>query len=262
MKIRNLSSPSYITVWMLLSCLLTSLSTSAQTFESGEKAVPLIELYTSQGCSSCPPADRWLSTLGQSEHLWSTFVPLAFHVDYWDYIGWKDPFARHEFSQRQRRYAKENNEATVYTPGVRKSGEEWRHWYLSAAPKQVNDIDVGKLRIDVDGSGRFDAEFSSTAPNTQLNVALLGIGLRTKVTRGENRGKTLNQDFVVLAISRYATDDPGVWQGQLPSAVIDTDLTEPELTTSKAAKYAVAAWVTQGTSLKPIQATGGLLSSL
>ena len=133
--------------------------TKAQTFESGNKPVSLIELYTSQGCSSCPPADRWLSSLNDDENLWSKFVPMAFHVDYWDYIGWKDPFASKEYSQRQRRYAGEYGESTVYTPGVRKNGAEWRLWRFFGDPESKQDIDSGNIRITVDENGAFIASY-------------------------------------------------------------------------------------------------------
>jgi len=233
----------------------TSALAEKQTFESTEHAVPLIELYTSEGCSSCPPAERWLSKLTDHEALWSSFVPLAFHVDYWDYIGWKDRFASKEYSQRQRRYAREFKENTVYTPGMRKSGEEWRSWRFFGKPEASSKNEVGKVSITVNGDGSFDASFiqakelKDSQGSLQLNVAILGIDLSSDVTRGENHGKTLEHDFVVLGISSYASADAKTWSGSLP---------EPSV---KASKYAVAAWVTQGQSLKPIQATGGYLAS-
>jgi hypothetical protein len=67
---------------------------------------PLVELYTSEGCDSCPPADRWLSSLGAKGYAPERVVPIALHVDYWDYIGWKDPYARQAHSARQRKMAK------------------------------------------------------------------------------------------------------------------------------------------------------------
>ena len=106
-----------------LTLLLATFTVSAETsttkqhsFSSSVERVALVELYTSEGCSSCPPADRWLSQLNSSDKLWDNFVPVAFHVDYWDYIGWKDRFASKAYSQRQRRYAKEQGERTVYNP--------------------------------------------------------------------------------------------------------------------------------------------------
>ena len=74
-------------------------------FESGAERVNLVELYTSEGCSSCPPADRWLSGLRRNRGLWQQVVPLAFHVDYWDNLGWRDQFADASWSERQRQYA-------------------------------------------------------------------------------------------------------------------------------------------------------------
>ena len=95
-------------------------------FASGRSRVALIELYTSEGCSSCPPADRWLSKLRNERQLWRDYVPIAFHVDYWDYIGWRDRFAHTEYSNRQRQYQREGGTGVVYTPGFFNNGEEWR----------------------------------------------------------------------------------------------------------------------------------------
>ena len=97
------------------------------SYESSAKRTELLELYTSEGCSSCPPADRWLSKLLQDQALWTAFIPVAFHVDYWDYIGWKDRFARSTYSQRQRRYAREQSLRTVYTPGFILNGKPTRN---------------------------------------------------------------------------------------------------------------------------------------
>lgn len=228
-----------------------SVNSNAQTFQSTNKTVPLIELYTSEGCSSCPPADRWLSSLSDNDGLWSGFVPIAFHVDYWDYIGWEDPYASKEFSQRQRRYAREYRENTVYTPGIRKEGEDWRRWRKGDQPESPENNDVGKIAITVDDNGAFNASFESEQLDSKkltLNVAILGIDLTSEVTRGENHGKTLEHDFVVLGISSYASGEGLNWSGQLPEPSVD------------APRYAIAAWVTQGQSLKPIQATGGYLA--
>src|SRR4051812_18118930 len=79
------------------------LSTSGVAFAKEFRATEptqLIELFTSEGCSSCPPADEWLHDLGKQPGLWTDFVPVAFHVDYWDYLGWKDIFSTPEFSER------------------------------------------------------------------------------------------------------------------------------------------------------------------
>ena len=93
------------------------------TFQSGELQTTFIELYTSEGCSSCPPADRWLSQLKDDPTLWQDKVPIAFHVDYWDYIGWKDSLALPGNTQRQGQYKAENKIGFVYTPGFVINGQ-------------------------------------------------------------------------------------------------------------------------------------------
>ena len=117
------------------------------TFTSGEQQVSLIELYTSEGCSSCPPADRFVRSLGKQDGLFSAFIPLAFHVDYWDYIGWADPYASPAFSERQRRYAQRQDISRVYTPGFFINGNEWRGffqrhrtWRDSLSQKKVGSL--------------------------------------------------------------------------------------------------------------------------
>ncbi len=231
--------------------LLLSNFAIAQQFSSGEKQVPLIELYTSEGCSSCPPADKWMSTLTAHESLWTGFVPVALHVDYWDYIGWKDPFASREYSQRQRQIAAENRERTVYTPGVRKAGDEWRSWRLWGSPTNDDAPVVGKLKLSVNQDGAFTANFDTKNSNSdvQLNVAVLGLGLSTDVKRGENRGKTLKHDFVVLGLSRFSSAQANTWSGTIERPAID------------AGRYAIAAWVSEKGKTKPVQATGGYLAS-
>ena len=87
------------------------------TFSSGSHQVTLLELFTSQGCSSCPPAERWLNEYVKDEDLWSRIVPLAFHVDYWDYLGWKDKYADPENGERQRDYARMEKARSVYQIG-------------------------------------------------------------------------------------------------------------------------------------------------
>ena len=117
-------------VRLVLSLVLVSVAgvsaASSCRVQSPAHRVALIELYTSQGCSSCPPADRWLSALPQRFRP-TEAIPLALHVGYWDYIGWKDPYARPEFKLRQREWATANQSRTVYTPGVFVQGLELRH---------------------------------------------------------------------------------------------------------------------------------------
>ena len=243
-----------VLIFLLLMSTTVTANQQAQTFSSGVQQVPLIELYTSEGCSSCPPADRWLSGLTKDQGLWKSFVPVAFHVDYWDYIGWPDRFAKKQYSQRQRRYASEHGERTVYTPGVRKAGQEWRSWRAFGKPNLRNAKQVGDLSLAVKPNGDFQAKFNgqdfARGVVKQLNIALLGMGLSSEVTRGENRGKELKHDFVVLNLSSYSSITGAVWRGTIP---------KPR---EKASSYAVAAWVGDGKTQQPIQVTGGRLLSL
>ena len=104
-------------------------------FQSREQQTSLLELYTSEGCSSCPPAESWLSQLKAKTGLWSDFVPVAFHVDYWDSLGWRDKWASPQFTERQRAYAAASASANVYTPEFVLNGAEWRNWFgLKGAP--------------------------------------------------------------------------------------------------------------------------------
>ena len=84
--------------------------------ESGAWVTPVVELYTSEGCSSCPPADRWYSSLKTQHGVESQAVIQAFHVGYWDYIGWVDRFASPAYTARQRQIAQWNNQRSIYTP--------------------------------------------------------------------------------------------------------------------------------------------------
>src|SRR5215471_11070793 len=95
---------------------------------SGPHTTALVELYTSEGCDTCPPADHWLSSLFSRGFTPAQVVPFALHVDYWDYIGWKDPYGRAEFSARQRKLAAMRRPTIVYTPQVLLQGRDFRRW--------------------------------------------------------------------------------------------------------------------------------------
>src|SRR5258706_12927861 len=101
------------------------------TVRSGPNTAALVELYTSEGCSSCPPADQWLSSFGRARRS-GLVVPIAFHVSYWDYIGWKDAYADTRFGERQRERAKASGASMVYTPQVMIGGRDFRAWTSEA----------------------------------------------------------------------------------------------------------------------------------
>ena len=174
---------------------------------SGPQTTAFVELYTSEGCSSCPPADRWLSSLAQ-RYPADRVVPLALHVDYWDYIGWKDPYARREFSQRQRRLSQQQRLALVYTPQVLLQGTDFRGWGGMDFDRAVQRINASpakaSLALEIVGrsaealSVRVDAGLSAPEPAASLFLAAYESGLASRVTAGENSGRVLKHDYVAL----------------------------------------------------------------
>src|SRR5258707_14920888 len=108
---------------LLLMAGLPALAAPDCTVRSGPNTAALIELYTSEGCSSCPPADQWLSSFARGRR--ALVVPIAFHVSYWDYIGWKDAYAEARFGERQRERAKASGASMVYTPQVMIGGRDF-----------------------------------------------------------------------------------------------------------------------------------------
>ena len=223
-----------------------------QTFESGETQNSLIELFTSEGCSSCPPAEKWLSGLKSSSDLWKKVVPVAFHVDYWDRLGWRDRFAKPEFTSRQQRYAAAWGGDSVYTPGFVVNGKEWRDWFGGSAIPTTS-TKVGVLHVSVDDDGKVSASFAPDTMQTRalvLNVALLGNDLESDVKRGENSGRKLRHDFVVLQLAKSEMTN----QGNLWAATV---LLMSNAGTDKAT--ALAAWVQSSEAASPIQTTGGWL---
>ena len=233
---------------LLLALSFGSPANAQQSFTSGQQRNQLIELFTSEGCSSCPPADAWLSEFTQHPLLWNHYIPVAYHVDYWDYLGWNDRLASKKHSNRQQRYKTEGGIAAVYTPGFVVNGEEWRGFFsgFSAPKKSVEP--AGNLSLTVTGD-RFNAHYANHTESTDgpptLTIGLLGMDLSTNVRAGENRNRTLSHNFVLLdKIELFSKT--AQWQGKLNF--------QP---TATAEKYALIAWVSQANSQAPIQALGG-----
>lgn len=220
------------------------------TFESGDAQVPLVELFSSEGCSSCPPAEAWVSRLKTDAALWKSFVPVVFHVDYWNGLGWPDRFSSRDFTARQHRYAAAWRSDSVYTPGFVYNGSEWRDWHgsLPAAPAEK----TGRLTIALRDRTHADISFTprGAPPATlQAEVALLGGDIESDVKRGENSGRKLRHDFVVLHLAKAALAEDG--------AHYTASITLPEKLA--APPNALAAWVTTDDARPPLQATGGWL---
>ena len=226
-------------------CLAPLARAGDSVFESGPSKVHLLELFTSEGCSSCPPAEAWFSKLKQNPGLWRDFVPVAFHVDYWDHLGWRDPFSSKEWTFRQQTYATRWRADGVYTPGFVLDGNEERAQEL---PGKSRDI-IGTLRLKISGG---DALISFQLAKSEMRpfdvyLARLGFALGSDVAAGENRGRKLTHDFVVISLQR----------APLPAGVTESKLAIDKARVGKTG--ALAAWITYGREATPIQATGGWL---
>ena len=175
----------------------------------------VVELYTSEGCNSCPPADQWLSqTVAQMRGIKdNNVIPLAFHVDYWDYIGWKDAFAQPSFAQRQAALARTGGASGVYTPQVFVNGKDDRSWtrasgLTSAAPASV------KFNLTSQWQGDavvFSGKLADANSAIRLRYAVTENGLVSAVKAGENRGETLHHDAVVRAYGNLSADATGAF---------------------------------------------------
>ena len=235
--------------------LLTSMAPaqtlkSPQVFASSIEQATTIELFTSHGCSSCPPADNWLRQFVDHPDLWSSIIPIAFHVDYWDYLGWDDEFANADYTRRQRVYSTTPRLKSVYTPGLIVKGEEWRGFFRRTQPDLSAGPQVGKLLLTVDDQQAtidFEPSQNSNPEPLIANVAILGFGIESPIGAGENRGKTLIEDFVVLGHRQTVMQNNYQWTTKLPVTV-----------NANTTRRAVVAWVSSNDPA-PIQATGGWL---
>ena len=236
-------------LWLTMLGLLTG-STAARAdnlaFESSQTKTHLLELFTSEGCSSCPPAEAWLSRLKGAPGLWHDFVPVAFHVDYWDHLGWKDPFASKEWTARQYQYSANWRSSSVYTPGFVLDGREWQPAGVPSPGKET----PGVLKIIVEAPATVRATFHPASANVQamvIHVAQLGFGIDSHVKAGENNGRKLQHDFVVLSLASE----------QLPNKSSEVVFHLNNSTLAGNSPGAVAAWITENGQTAPIQAVGG-----
>jgi len=206
---------------------LVALMVLAAPAASSNPTPVLVELFTSEGCSSCPPADEALAALARAQPIaGAQIVPLELHVDYWNSLGWTDPFSLKEATARQERYAaasaRAGYEPQLYTPemvvdGTRSfvgNAEMARAAVTEAVgqPKRLLHVDVRTAPdgLDVELHVGPDGETSAA-----LWVALTESGLSSQVTRGENRGRTLVHAPVVRALHQVAVVPGGGWTGRV-----------------------------------------------
>jgi hypothetical protein len=193
--------------WIVVTLVGPSVALAAGTrceAVTGDKLTPVIELYTSEGCSSCPPADAWLSTLKGKP-----VVAQAFHVAYWDYIGWKDRFANTAYTARQRELAATNGQRGIYTPQVVRNGQDWTQW---RQPWQTWDNQsLARAAITLrrsEGADGFEAQVVPTHSNATWTAywSVTEHDHSSRVKAGENAGEYLKHDFVVrqyTPVGRY-----------------------------------------------------------
>jgi hypothetical protein len=201
---------------MLRILMLTSLiSLSAYAGEaieisSGDRQTAVVELYTSEGCSSCPPADRWLSRLVETPKDELNVLALAFHVDYWDYLGWKDRFSSADYTRRQRHLGANNLQRTIYTPeffvnGIEARGSNKILDKIQQANQRQAPLEL-KLTVSRDENGLLLELHSpgdrGTVGQIHHRYLVYENNLSTDVKRGENSGETLNHQQVVRYMSK------------------------------------------------------------
>ncbi|MGE0230981.1 MAG: DUF1223 domain-containing protein [Flavobacteriaceae bacterium] len=183
-------------------------------------SVDVLELFTSQGCSSCPPADRLLGTYAADRDV----LALSYNVDYWDYLGWKDTLAKHAFTERQYAYSRVRGDNRVYTPQVVVNGAEHavgsdrsaiesarrqtRHKLGDIQPAITLAIDGGSVRATV-GSGR------ASGPAT-LFMAAFASDVQVMIERGENAGRSVTYHNVVRTVV-----SAGSWTGREADLAVD-----------------------------------------
>ena len=181
---------------------------------------PVIELYTSEGCSSCPPAEKWLNTL-KGKQTANPAVIQAFHVNYWDYIGWPDRFATTAHTNRQRQISAWNKQNGIYTPQMVLNGGDWRGWggigSLDAAVLATKTVAASSINLAQTGTDQFEAVVSpiagtnSPAGTWSAYWTITEHDHITKVKAGENSGETLLHDFVVrqyTPVGEYSATSP------------------------------------------------------
>ncbi|HAT29493.1 MAG TPA: hypothetical protein DCW29_01165 [Janthinobacterium sp.] len=227
-------------LWTLAACAVLhgavapapalALAASACSKKSPAHSVALLELYTSEGCDSCPPADRFVSALRLAPE---RAVVLSLHVDYWNYIGWQDPYSKPVFGERQRWLSDLAGSRTIYTPEMFVAGQEMRGgvdgWSagLPAAVQGINErparADIG-IALGMPGPAGLPVEVSASAmQDGKLYVALVESGLSSAVRAGENRGRVLAHDVVVrewLAPLALSADGKGGKRGATLSRVL------------------------------------------
>jgi hypothetical protein len=169
----------------------------------------IVELFTSQGCSSCPPADELITVLSHDESLRGKVIPIAFHVDYWDHLGWRDPFSSRSWTQRQMSYVRQLRVNGAYTPQAIVSGR--KELVGSKAASLANAIVEAShaqpfgtiaLKAKREGNSIIADVHGAGGPSSDIIVALVQYDIPTPVKAGENQGRTIVNDAIVRSLQQ------------------------------------------------------------
>ena len=232
--------------------------TYAQQFSSQAEQVSILELFTSQGCQKCLDADKLLSKLQESPALFKKVIPIAYHVDYWNDKGWIDPLSTKASTKRQYEYATIWRKPRIYTPLFVFNGLSTRFWSIDEL-----DLDTpyknkpGILSIKLKNKKFMSVHFKSNdkkhikKTNVIIHANIMVMDLATKVLSGENKGKTLHNDFVSVALKNK------------DSHILDRSLSEimhiPKFTPKRGKTYYIVVWLTDSSNLV-IQSLAGKLN--
>lgn len=212
----------FAVAFALVCAAFSCLADDVLRLQSAPNRVPVVELYTSEGCSSCPPADAWMRRLRQAldapaeaqPEFALQAVPLAFHVDYWNYLGWPDPFSKPAFTRRQRE-APANRSGRIYTPEFIADGREARAGAdilhaIGRANSEAAEVDIAVevARIDDGITARLKVDNRADAA-AQAHLAIYENEITRQIGGGENRGRTIDYDCVVRHFSRAVALRPG-----------------------------------------------------
>lgn len=198
---------------------LTPAFANKVSVSSGDYRTPVVELYTSEGCSSCPPADAWISKLGDTLSDDFHAVPLVFHVDYWNYLGWEDPFSRPEFTTRQQELAANNRQRSIYTPELAVSGRETKGTSavvqaIRSANTELSEVLI-KMDLMIQNGNEIAAavKIENANEDAELYLAVYENDISREIGGGENQGRTLHHDYVVRHWVRATSLPTGSYLG-------------------------------------------------
>lgn len=223
--------------------------------QSTSEQVTFLELYSSEGSAACPPADQWIAQFQNHPDLWRKFVPIVFHVTYWDRLGWKDRFASPEFDDRHKAFVESWKALSITTPTFVLNGVSWENWFetkeIPAAPaKQIGVLSAKALDTE-----EYLVSFKPLIPVSkplEIHGALLGFAVPSQVTEGENLGKHLVHQFIVL---NYRNKDFSAGENNFTTSLLFSLARK-----SEAARLAAVFWVTEKGNPVPLQAAGGFIS--